>query len=90
MKVAHGDYAWGKEGYGFSEAWVRNNVTRREVYIVELDGTSVGTFLLDLDDERHCGDLKNRSPATYMGFACEKASMEAGSAASCLSGVLPG
>jgi GNAT superfamily N-acetyltransferase len=55
MKVAHGDYAWGKEGDGFSEAWVRNNVTRREVYLVELDGTSVGTFLLDLDDERHWG-----------------------------------
>ncbi|GAB2914131.1 hypothetical protein GCM10027093_60770 [Paraburkholderia jirisanensis] len=55
MKVAHGDYAWGKEGDGFSEAWVRNNVTCREVYIAELGGTSVGTFLLDLDDERHWG-----------------------------------
>ncbi|MGA7816495.1 N-acetyltransferase family protein [Caballeronia sp.] len=54
-KVAHGDCAWGKEGDGFSETWVRNNVSQREVYVVELDGTSVGTFVLDLDDERHWG-----------------------------------
>src|SRR5580658_5371566 len=54
-KVAHGDYAWGKEGDGFSETWVRNNVSQREVYVVELDGTLVGTFVLDLDDERHWG-----------------------------------
>lgn len=55
MKVAHGDYVWGKEGDGFSEKWVRNNVSQRDVYVVELDGTSVGTFLLDLDDEKHWG-----------------------------------
>jgi ribosomal protein S18 acetylase RimI-like enzyme len=54
-KVAHGDYAWGKEGDGFSETWVRNNVSQREMYVVELDGTLVGTFVLDLDDERHWG-----------------------------------
>jgi ribosomal protein S18 acetylase RimI-like enzyme len=55
IKVAQGDYAWGKEGDGFSERWVRNNVSEREVYVVELEGTQVGTFSLDLDDEKHWG-----------------------------------
>jgi ribosomal protein S18 acetylase RimI-like enzyme len=55
MKVAHGDYAWGKEGDGFSAAWVRNNVTGKQVYIAERDGIPVGTFVLDLDDEKHWG-----------------------------------
>jgi len=54
-KVAHRDYAWGKEGDGFSESWVRNNVAVKTVYIVELDGNPVGTFVLDLDDEKHWG-----------------------------------
>lgn len=54
-KVAHRDYAWGKEGDGFSERWVRNNVSQKEVYVVELDDTPVGTFSLDLDDEKHWG-----------------------------------
>jgi ribosomal protein S18 acetylase RimI-like enzyme len=54
-KVVHRDYAWGKEGDGFSEQWVRNNVSQREVYVVELNGAPVGTFLLDLEDERHWG-----------------------------------
>lgn len=55
MKVAHGDYAWGKEGDGFSERWVRNNVAEKEVYVVELEGTPVGTFSLDLDEDDHWG-----------------------------------
>jgi ribosomal protein S18 acetylase RimI-like enzyme len=54
-KVVHGDYVWGKEGDGFSERWVRNNVAEKEVYVVELDSTPVGTFSLDLDDEKHWG-----------------------------------
>lgn len=54
-KVAHCDYAWGKEGDGVSEQWMLNNVSRKEVYVVELDGTSVGTFSLDLDDEQRWG-----------------------------------
>ena len=54
-KVAHGDYVWGNEGDGFSERWVRNNVSQKEVYVVEQDGMSVGTFSLDLDDDRHWG-----------------------------------
>jgi ribosomal protein S18 acetylase RimI-like enzyme len=54
-KVAHGDYAWGREGDGFSERWVRNHVSQNEVHIVELEGTPVGTFSFDLDDERHWG-----------------------------------
>lgn len=54
-KVACRDYAWGKEGDGFSPQWVRNNVTRKDVYVVELDGTPVGTFSLDLADETHWG-----------------------------------
>ncbi|MFM0287379.1 GNAT family N-acetyltransferase [Paraburkholderia megapolitana] len=54
-KVACRDYAWGKEGDGFSERWVRNNVSQKEVYVVELDGIPVGTFSLDLEDERHWG-----------------------------------
>ena len=33
-KVAHGDYVWGKEGDGFSERWVRNHVSQKEVYVV--------------------------------------------------------
>jgi hypothetical protein len=28
-KVAHCDYAWGKEGDGFSERWVLNNVSQK-------------------------------------------------------------
>ncbi|NML34577.1 bifunctional GNAT family N-acetyltransferase/NUDIX hydrolase [Paraburkholderia antibiotica] len=55
IKVARGDYAWGKEGDGFSERWVRNNVSEREVYVVELDGTLVGTFSLVLDEDNHWG-----------------------------------
>jgi ribosomal protein S18 acetylase RimI-like enzyme len=54
-KVANGDYAWGKEGDGFSGRWVRNNVAQREVYVLELEGTLAGTFVFDLDDERHWG-----------------------------------
>lgn len=54
-KVAYGDYAWGKEGDGFSERWVRDHVHQKEVYVVELDGTPVGTFSLDLEDEKHWG-----------------------------------
>lgn len=51
-KVAHRDYAWGKEGDGFSERWVRNNISEKEVYVVELEGTAVATFSLALEDER--------------------------------------
>ncbi|HDR9505544.1 N-acetyltransferase [Burkholderia cepacia] len=54
-KVAHGDYAWGKDGDGFSERWVRNNVSEKEVYVVELDGTPAGTFSFGLDDDKHWG-----------------------------------
>jgi 8-oxo-dGTP pyrophosphatase MutT (NUDIX family)/GNAT superfamily N-acetyltransferase len=54
-KVAHFDYAWGKEGDGFSERWVKKNVSEKAVYVVELDGDPVGTFVLDLDDEKHGG-----------------------------------
>lgn len=54
-KVAHRDYAWGKEGDGFSEHWVRNYIFQKEVYVLDLDDTSVGTFSLDLDDEKHSG-----------------------------------
>jgi RimJ/RimL family protein N-acetyltransferase len=56
-KVAHRDYAWGKEGDGFSERWVRNNISEKEVYVVELEGTAVGTFSLALDDD-HWGPQK--------------------------------
>ncbi len=55
IKVAHGDYAWGKQGDGFSESWVRNNVSEKEVYVVELEGNPVGTFSLDLDEDNHWG-----------------------------------
>ena len=54
-KVAHGDYAWGKDGDGFSEGWVLNSLSRREVYVVEQDGVPVGTFSLDWDDEEYWG-----------------------------------
>jgi ribosomal protein S18 acetylase RimI-like enzyme len=54
-KVAHRDYAWGKEGDGFSETWVRNNVCQKEVYVLEVRDTPVGTFSLDLDDQTHWG-----------------------------------
>jgi ribosomal protein S18 acetylase RimI-like enzyme len=54
-KVAHCDYAWGKEGDGFSERWVRNNVSEKDVYVVELEGTAVGTFSLALDQDTHWG-----------------------------------
>lgn len=54
-KVAHGDYAWGREGDGFSETWVRNTTAERDVYVVELDNMLVGTFILDLNDEQHWG-----------------------------------
>jgi ribosomal protein S18 acetylase RimI-like enzyme len=54
-KIAHRDYAWGKEGNGVSERWMRDNVAQKEVYVVELDGTPVGMFSLDLDDEQRWG-----------------------------------
>jgi RimJ/RimL family protein N-acetyltransferase len=54
-KLAHGDYVWGKEGDGFSERWVLDSLSRREVYVVEQDGMPVGTFSLDWIDERHWG-----------------------------------
>ncbi|AMM16043.1 GCN5 family acetyltransferase [Burkholderia sp. PAMC 28687] len=54
-KVAHCDYAWGKEGDGFSETWVLDSLSRRDVYVVEQDGTPVGTFSLDWNDEAHWG-----------------------------------
>ncbi|MGI4856647.1 MAG: GNAT family N-acetyltransferase [Janthinobacterium lividum] len=52
-KVSYCDYAWGKEGDGFSESWVRHNVAEREVYVVELEGTMVGTFSLALGEDSH-------------------------------------
>jgi ribosomal protein S18 acetylase RimI-like enzyme len=54
-KVAHRDYAWGKEGDGVSERWMRSNVSQKEVYVVELDDIPVGTFSLDLGDEQRWG-----------------------------------
>jgi len=54
-KLAHFDYVWGKEGDGFTETWVLHTLSRREVYVVEQDGTPVGTFSLDWDDETHWG-----------------------------------
>jgi ribosomal protein S18 acetylase RimI-like enzyme len=54
-KIAHGDYAWGKEGDGFSETWVLANLLQKDVYVVEEDGIAVGVFSLELDDERHWG-----------------------------------
>ena len=54
-KLAHRDYAWGKEGDGFSEQWVRNNLSQRAVYIVEQNATVVATFSLDLEDEQRWG-----------------------------------
>jgi ribosomal protein S18 acetylase RimI-like enzyme len=52
-KIAHSDYAWGKEGDGFSERWVRNNISEKDVYVVELEGTTVGTFSLTMDHDNH-------------------------------------
>jgi hypothetical protein len=52
-KVAHGDYAWGRDGDGFSERWVLNSLSRRAVYVVEHDCMPVGTFSLDWDDEAY-------------------------------------
>ncbi|SDR47668.1 Acetyltransferase (GNAT) family protein [Burkholderia orbicola] len=54
-KVTHGDYVWGREGDGFSERWVRNHVAEKAVYVVEQDGTLVGTFSLDFDEDTHWG-----------------------------------
>ncbi|MEM5421210.1 GNAT family N-acetyltransferase [Paraburkholderia ferrariae] len=54
-KIAHRDYAWGKEGDGVSEQWMRNTVAQKEVYVAELDGTPAGMFALDLDDEQRWG-----------------------------------
>jgi RimJ/RimL family protein N-acetyltransferase len=52
-KIAHRDHAWGKEGDGFSETWVLNSLSRREVYVVEQDGTLVGTFSFSLGNDEH-------------------------------------
>lgn len=54
-KVAYGDYAWGKEGDGFSEGWVQNSLSRRDVYVVEQDRLLVATFSLDWSDEAYWG-----------------------------------
>lgn len=67
-KLAHTDYAWGREGDGFSEGWVRNNVSRREVYVVDLEGVSVGTFVLDMADEAHWGPQEQ--VAVYVHGLC--------------------
>jgi 8-oxo-dGTP pyrophosphatase MutT (NUDIX family) len=52
-RVMYRDYAWGKDGDGFSENWVRSNVSQKEVYVVELEGTLVATFSLVLDEDKH-------------------------------------
>ncbi|WP_249200892.1 hypothetical protein [Burkholderia cenocepacia] len=80
-KVAHGDYVWGREGDGFSERWVRNHVAEKAVYVVEQDGTLVGTFSLDFD-----GGLKRRLQATCTASVYGKVSTGSGSAASCSTG----
>ncbi|WP_261318303.1 GNAT family N-acetyltransferase [Burkholderia cepacia] len=54
-KLTYGDHAWGKEGDGFSERWVRSNVSEKDVYVVELDGALAGTFSLGFDEDRHWG-----------------------------------
>jgi ribosomal protein S18 acetylase RimI-like enzyme len=54
-KLAHRDYAWGKEGDGVSKRWMRNTVAQKKVYVVELDGTTAGMFSFDLDDEQRWG-----------------------------------
>ncbi|MDE1180463.1 GNAT family N-acetyltransferase [Paraburkholderia sp.] len=54
-KVTYGDYAWGREGEGFSERWVLNSLSRRAVYVVEQDGLPVGTFSLDWSDDAYRG-----------------------------------
>ncbi|EKS70343.1 MULTISPECIES: GNAT family N-acetyltransferase [unclassified Caballeronia] len=50
-KIAHRDYAWGNEGDGVSEGWMRTTIDQKEVYVAELDGTPVGMFFLDLEDD---------------------------------------
>ncbi|KVS28251.1 GNAT family N-acetyltransferase [Burkholderia cepacia] len=54
-KLTYGDHAWGKEGDGFSEQWVRRNVSEKDVYVVELDGALAGTFSLGFGEDRHWG-----------------------------------
>lgn len=86
-KLTYGDHAWGKEGDGFSERWVRRNVSEKDVYVVELDGALAGTFSLGFDEDRH-GGRRRRSPVTCTGFACGEASTGSGSAVSCSTGAL--
>jgi hypothetical protein len=43
-KIACRDYAWGKDGDGVSERWMRNTVARKEVYVVELDARATRSY----------------------------------------------
>ncbi|SMG61316.1 GNAT family N-acetyltransferase [Paraburkholderia susongensis] len=70
-KVAHGDYAWGKEGDGFSEGWVLNSLSRKDVYVVEQDGLPVGTFSLDWNDEM-CWGPQEPIAGYLHGFSVRK------------------
>ena len=52
-KVSCCDYVWGKEGDGFSEKWVLDHLSQREVYIVEEEGLAVATLTLDMGSDAH-------------------------------------
>ena len=52
-KVSYCDYAWGREGDGFSERWVLDHVSQREVYIVEEADLAVATLTLDGGPDAH-------------------------------------
>jgi ribosomal protein S18 acetylase RimI-like enzyme len=54
-KVAHCDYAWGKEANGVSARWMQNIVAQKEVFLTELDGTPAGMFSLDMSDDQRWG-----------------------------------
>jgi GNAT superfamily N-acetyltransferase len=54
-KLANSDYAWGKEGDGFSERWIRDHLSRHEVYLVEVDGAAAGTFSFAMEDDQRWG-----------------------------------
>lgn len=69
-KVSYFDYVWGREGDGFSEKWVRDHLSRKDVYIVEEAGLPVATLTLDFGPDAHWGG--HEPSAGYVHGLCVK------------------
>lgn len=78
--VAHVDYAWGKEGDGFPNRWVQNDISEKTC--VSLSSKALRSQPSPSPWTTITGGLKSRLPATCMGFPCGKVLADAGSGTS--------